>query len=592
MIRLPFGRRVFAAFAGLAILGGIGLILIAWGSQSGIEHQATSNQLSAIAKLLSHDLAEVRQDPTTEARLQELVEAKAFATDTHITLVNTDGRVLADSRQNPRRMGNPLSEPEFRAAATGGRGVIQRREENTGVMQWFVALPVTREAATIGYVRVGSTRRTLDSSRFWNQWAISGFVLLVIGIGYGFGRSLDRQLRMPLRRLRMACQQVSQSTTAVDGWPIARDEIGDLSREFLEMCRAVHARESKLRDQNNRVETVLGSMVEGVLAVDANQVVLLANNAVRTLLDIRVTQVVGRPLLEVTRNRSLDESFTRAIDSPEPISAEIEVVGPNRRLLNLQANRLPGTPSPGVVMVLHDVTDLQRLENLRREFVANVSHELKTPLAAIRAYAETLQLGAVNDVENRDYFLRQITDQSDRLHELILDMLQIARMEAGQEVFEITDVNVAKVVEKCMDAQRDPAIAKDISLTCQPSDLTLSVRADEEGLRTILGNLIDNAIKYSSAGGAVIVAWRHIDEQVEISVEDRGIGIPEKALDRIFERFYRVDKARSREMGGTGLGLSIVKHLTQSFGGNVGVESEVDRGTRFHVSLPAAKILP
>ncbi|MEX1039289.1 MAG: ATP-binding protein [Pirellulaceae bacterium] len=592
MIRLPFGRRVFAAFAGLAILGGIGLILIARGNQAGIERQATLDRLSAIANLVGHDLAEFLQESSAENRLQELVEARAHATNTHITMVNEDGRVLADSQQNPRRMSNPLMDPEFQQAASEGRGVTQLREENSGDMQWFVAVPVTREAATIGYVRVGSSRITLESSRFWTQWAVAGFVLLVIGIGYRFGRSLDQQLRMPLQRLTLACQQVSQSTTAVDGWPMAQDDIGDLSREFLEMCRAVHTRESKLRDQNNRVETVLGSMVEGVLAVDAHQVVLLANNAVRTLLDIRVAQVVGRPLLEVTRNRSLDESFTRAIDSPEPISAEIEVVGPSRRLLNLQANRLPGTPSPGVVMVLHDVTDLQRLENLRREFVANVSHELKTPLAAIRAYAETLQLGAVNDVENRDYFLRQITDQSDRLHELILDMLQIARMEAGQEVFEITDVDVAMVVEKCMDAQRDPAIAKDISLTCQPSDLPLAVRADEEGLRTILGNLIDNAIKYSSAGGAVIVAWRQIDERVEISVEDRGIGIPAQALERIFERFYRVDKARSREMGGTGLGLSIVKHLTQSFGGDVGVDSEVDRGTRFHVSLPAAKKLP
>lgn len=592
MIRLPFGIRVFVVFAGLAILGGIGLVFVARGNQASIEHQATLHRLSTIAQLLVHDLVAFRQDAIAEASLQELVEAKAFATNTHITLVNADGRVLADSRQNPRRMGNPLSEPEFREAADDNHGVIQRREENTGFMQWFMAVAVNQEGVTTGYVRVGSTRLILDSSRFWNQWAIGGFVLVVIGIGFGFGGSLDRQLRKPLRRLTMACQQVSQSTTAVEGWPIARDEIGDLSREFLEMFRSVHVRESKLRDQNNRLETVLGSMVEGVLAVDANQVVLLANRTVRTLLDIRVDHVVGRPLLEVTRNRSLDESFSRAIDSPEPISAEIEVVGPSRRLLNLQANRLPGTPSPGVVMVLHDVTDLQRLENLRREFVANVSHELKTPLAAIRAYAETLQLGGVNDIDNRDYFLRQITDQSDRLHELILDMLQIARMEDGQEVFEITDVDVAQIVEKCVDAQRDPAIAKNISLTCQPSGLPLAVRADEEGLRTILGNLIDNAIKYSSAGGAVTVAWRRIDEQVEISVEDRGIGIPEQALERIFERFYRVDKARSREMGGTGLGLSIVKHLTQSFGGDVGVESEVDRGTRFHVTLPAANILP
>src|SRR5262249_15570335 len=271
--------------------------------------------------------------------------------------------------------------------------------------------------------------------------------------------------------------------------------------------------------------------------------------------------------------RPVHEAAAQAFRAAEPVVTEFDAPGISRRTLSLRATRLPGEPCPGVMIVLHDMTDLRRLENLRRELVANGSHELKTPPSAIKGYAETLRLGAVNDAEHNLHFVRRIEEQADRLHELILDILQIARIESGQESFELTDVPVAELIEQCADQFAEVAAAKQIELQTEIPPREATVHADEEGVRTILNNLIDNALKYTSAGGRVTVRALNGSATMTLEVQDNGIGIAEKELARIFERFYRVDKARSRELGGTGLGLSIVKHLAHACGGNVSVES-------------------
>jgi two-component system phosphate regulon sensor histidine kinase PhoR len=267
------------------------------------------------------------------------------------------------------------------------------------------------------------------------------------------------------------------------------------------------------------------------------------------------------------------------------VTTEFDSPGRVRRRLALRATRLPGTPCPGVVLVLHDMTELRRLESLRREFVANVSHELKTPLAAIKGYAETLRLGAVHDPEHNLHFVRRIEEQADRLHQLILDILQVARIESGQEAFELRPVLVGAVVADAAAQFAEAATAKQIALATEVACPEAAVWADEEGLRTILNNLVDNALKYTPAQGQVVIRAAANGTRVRLEVHDTGIGIDEKDQARIFERFYRVDKARSRE-GGTGLGLSIVKHLALAFGGTVSVASQPDRGSTFCVELP------
>jgi two-component system phosphate regulon sensor histidine kinase PhoR len=256
----------------------------------------------------------------------------------------------------------------------------------------------------------------------------------------------------------------------------------------------------------------------------------------------------------------------------------------------IQATPLPGDPCPGVVLVMHDTTELRRLESLRQEFVANVSHELKTPLSSIKAYAETLRNGALDDREASVKFIERIEEQADRLHHLILDMLTLTRIESEQEVFEIVAVPVGEVVDACLDNYRPAADTKRIQLVSEPPQPACHVQADAEGLREILDNLVDNALKYTPEDGRVVVRWRTAEDSYSavIEVADTGIGISDEELPRVFERFYRVDKARSRELGGTGLGLAIVKHLAQSFGGGVSVTSCRGQGSTFTVELPLA----
>lgn len=411
--------------------------------------------------------------------------------------------------------------------------------------------------------------------------------IAIVAMGYVSYSSIEN-IVSPLALLS---DSVRRSKMIDESVPLNIDPDNDLallSDSFGQMQEKLAHRVDEVQENTERLQTVLQSMVEGVLAVDPEHSIMLANDAARKMLDFAKSNPLGRPLLEVTRARPVFEAVNTAFNSPGPVELEFESPGVHRRCLALHATRLPGSPCPGVMLVLRDVSELRRLENLRRELVANVSHELKTPLAAIKAYAETLRLGAVNDPEINLTFVHRIEEQAERLHELILDILQIARVEAGQEAFEICDVPLHELIEECLAQFADLAQSKRVELIGPPIDQEIFVRGDEEGVRTILNNLVDNAIKYTPADGRVTVRCTIETSAVMLEVQDTGIGIAEKDQARVFERFYRVDKARSREMGGTGLGLSIVKHLSQALGGSVGLDSTIGKGSTFRVHLPRA----
>lgn len=366
------------------------------------------------------------------------------------------------------------------------------------------------------------------------------------------------------------------------------DELSVLRNVFDQMQREIAGRIKQLEENSDRLVTVLGNMAEGVIALDADANITLANEASKRLLDFVTGDAVGRPLVEVSRIRTVHESAAAAMRSGRVVESEIEISGPNRREISLRAKRFPGDPSPGVVIVLYDITELRRLENLRREFVANVSHELKTPLSSIKAYAETLRLGAINDSKHNLGFVERIEEQAERLHQLIMDMIHIAKMESGSQAFDMVDVDMAEIVDISTDYYKDLAAKKEITLHVAPPGEKVIVRVDEEGLRTVFDNLIDNAIKYTPSGGQIWLRWYAAGSEAVFEVEDTGIGIAPSDQLRVFERFFRVDKARSRDVGGTGLGLSIVKHLALAFGGQVGLESHSGKGSRFHIKLPLA----
>lgn len=538
--------------------------------------------------LLTRD--RVQRELVEERRggLQTQVRKVAALTDVRVTVVAADGVVLADSDAPAEKMQNHSNREEFLEAEQRGLGDAIRRSATLGIPFLYFALPVKNEREdVVAYVRVAEQVQTIKQSTqasMRRMWLLAfGVALLAAPITYVVAGRIVR----PLAELTAVAKEVAdgkyRQSISVGG----RDEVGDLARAFSRMAKELTRRMAQLEDQNQRMSTVLSGMEEGVLAVDSDRRILVANEACARLLGIEYEDFVGRPFLEVARNADIDAAINETLSSGETASKEISFTSPQRRVVGLFATALPMEPERGAVVVLHDVTELRRLENLRRDFVANVSHELKTPLASIQAYSETLKLGAIDDPENNLRFVQRILDQATLLNQLITDLLQLARVETGKEAFQFESIDLGACVRDQVNDVEQLARQKDIHLQMDGED-GVTAWADRRGVETIITNLLGNAIKYTPAAGQVTVRWRSTGDSAILEIADTGIGIAPEDQQRVFERFFRVDKARSRAMGGTGLGLSIVKHLCQAFGGAVQLQSQLQQGSTFRVILPAS----
>lgn len=577
--------KLFLVYAALNLGLAVAYVALVAGWQRQLLQEQVELRLRDTALALQGRVADLLADGRND-RLGDVATELSRTAGMRVTITDPHGIVIADSDQDPSLMENHLQRGEFQEAAQRGIGKAVRLSNTVRRRMAYLAVRLDREGQPAAYVRVALPLESIDLQLdalhryLWVSASIVGGIALVLTY------LITGRIMRPLYQLTDAAEAVAAGDYR-QRLPVGtEDEIGTLAQAVDHMRRALTRQVIALQENSQRLETVLSSMLEGVLAVNADQRVLIANEASRTLLGIETREVIGRPLLEVTRNRVVREAVEESFRLDEPYEFEFEVSGLQRRHLALRATRLPGEPCPGVVVVLYDVTDLRRLENVRREFVANVSHELKTPLAAIKAYAETLRMGAIHDTQHNEQFVARIEEQADRLHQLIQDLLHLARVESGREAFDIRDVSLRTVIESCLPGYQERAHAEQLTLDIEPSETDVVVRADEGGLGTILDNLVGNAIQYTPPGGRVIIRWRAERGSAVIEVEDTGVGISLREQARIFERFYRVDKARSRELGGTGLGLAIVKHLTQAFGGQVSVHSEPGKGSLFRVRLP------
>lgn len=524
--------------------------------------------------------------------LQDLVLLLSREIDLRFTLVAPDGEVIADSERDPKSMLNHADRSELIEAGVSGRGASVRSSPTLQIEMQYMALAMPVGENKPAFVRVSGEIESINQivSQFNRFWWLLVFALGVAGTA--IAAMVVGRIIHPIARLTERAQAIASGEDREPLVVESKDEVGLLSASFNQMQSQLAKRFRQLRESNQQMATVLSSMDEGIIAVDANENIVLANDASKRFLNVPQEIERGRHILEVIRNRPLHELVQECLTAGSEggsIKKEFESTSHQTRDLSVHATCLPGDPVRGVVVVLHDISELRRLENLRQEFVANVSHELKTPLASIKAFAETLRMGAVNDKENNLRFISHIEEQAERLHQLIMDMLHIARVESGEEAFDITSVRFDTVTQSCVAQHTESARHKDIDLILEPPPIEVSVRVDEDGLRTILDNLISNAIKYTPNGGKVMVRWRDDGRDVVLEVEDTGLGIAEEDQARVFERFFRVDKARSSELGGTGLGLSIVKHLSQSFGGSVVIESSEGSGSVFRVRLPNAE---
>lgn len=583
--------KVFLAYASLVVLAVTVCMAIVSGWQEDQMVEQIRRRLRDSAVLLQDSLqSEMAAGRSPE--LQQRVRDLGSQTETRFTVVASDGSVLADSGQATldavEEMENHLGRAEFIQATHDGEGLARRRSPTLGGQYLYFAKAVVQDGEIRGYVRaaqpvtpvlekVASVRKVI--------W-LMGLVVGLTGLAVTYW--LTRRIVRPIQTLTEAAQSIATGEYPQRVEVSTQDEVGKLARSFEHMCRELDTRERQLRESMQRQTTVLGGMIEGVIAVDYDQHILFANVAAGRKLRFSPEEVEGRPLLEVVRSHELRATVGQALETRQHCHAEIQWQGDVQLTIEVHATPLPGQPCPGVVLVLHDVTDLKRLEGMRQQFIANVSHELKTPLSSIKAYTETLLSGALEDSQHARTFLGRIDDQADRLQELIFDMLSLARIESGQAPPELADVSLAQVVEDCMRDYEGRATAGQLTLVNEVGASAIQVRADEEALLQILSNLVDNAIKNTPAGGTVTIRGRVEAAQAVIEVVDTGPGIAAEHHERLFERFYRVDRARSRELGGTGLGLSIVKHLCQAMGGSVAVESTSKKGSVFRVRIPLA----
>ncbi|WP_203329002.1 sensor histidine kinase [Candidatus Laterigemmans baculatus] len=394
-------------------------------------------------------------------------------------------------------------------------------------------------------------------------------------------------------RLDLLLQTLSEGTAAKTAADVSRripaPPTERLIRQAIEAQALLQRRLTKLDSQRRHGLEVLDHMTDGVVAVDAQRRVLLLNPAARHLLRLTRQSLLGRRLAEVVRAPQIVAAVDAVLSGERPGESECDFPTEDERFLKVQALPLAVDGSSGVLITIRDESQMRQLERMRREFIANVSHELKTPLAAVKGYAETLQIGAKEDPETCTHFLTQIGLQAERLERLINDMLQLARAQAGTENLKITHVPLAPVLGESVAVYKPLAEARDISLQFAPPPAAAAVVADREALLTIVNNLVGNAVRYTPEGGLVELRCEEAEGAWKIVVADNGIGIPVQDQERIFERFYRVEKARDASRGGTGLGLSIVKNLLQALGGEVSVRSRPGEGATFVVRLPAMR---
>jgi two-component system phosphate regulon sensor histidine kinase PhoR len=421
-----------------------------------------------------------------------------------------------------------------------------------------------------------------QDNRYW--LVALAIILAAGGVSIWNARSLSRRIRsLEAFSQRVAGGDFRPFETAKRG-----DELDDLARAFNATAARLAETIRVLSDERNREATILGSMIEGVAVISARERVLYSNRAFSQILDLEGQAVEDRPLIEVVRHTVLLAVIKQALQAEKQESSEIVVGTVRPRSFAVTATPVRAGGASGAVLVLHEISELRRLERVRQDFVANVSHEFRTPLTAIQGFAETLLGGALEDPANRRRFVEIIRDHASRLARLTEDLLELSRIEAGQLKLEFQPVSVDQLVTSCMETASVKAGPKQLNLKTDLPPGLPQVRGDANRLQEVLQNLLDNAVQYTASGGTISVQAARSGDQVIITVTDTGIGIPQAEQSRIFERFYRVDAARSREAGGTGLGLSIARHIVEVHGGHIWVESAVGEGSRFHFSIPVA----
>ena len=567
-------------------------------------------QLTAEARMVG----EMLSLPLIQGELDDLFDGQArhYADllGARVTIIGTDGTVLGESHEDRTQMDNHLYRPEVRQALTMGQGVSIRFSRTVGYEMMNVAIPVMAEERVVGIARVALPLRQIEANIARLRWAVLSAALLVALVAVLLALFIAERTARPVRQLTDVVQRMAQGDLNARLLPLTRDEVGTLTRSFNQMSDRLRGTISKLIEERSRLTAVMDNMADGVLITDNDGLVCLANVAASRILGVDEEMILGRPFAQVVRDHRIIELWQQCREQCTEQADSVEM-GRRGAFLQVIVTPLEGDETRpagqlAALVIIQDLTRVRRLETVRRDFVSNISHELRTPLASLKALVDTLRDGALEDPPAAHRFLGRIEIEVDALTQIVQELLELSRIESGQVPFRSSPVAVADVVMPPLERLYPQAERADLRLTVDlASDLPL-VLADVERMQQVVSNLVHNAIKFTPSGGRIQVSGRKFlvsregtmqpealglkpgtlppGEWVLIVVEDTGVGIPADDLPRIFERFYKADRARSG--GGTGLGLAIAKHIVQAHRGHIWAESVEGRGATFHVALP------
>ena len=575
----------------------ISLTAVAWYASSAIRDfylDQTVLELEARARLFEGPIAE-HMDPLDVSAIDRLAKSAGKRSSTRFTVILPTGLVAGDSLEDPADMDNHADRPEFLDALKENRGASLRNSITLGEDLMYVAVPIKKGSQNIAVIRASFPISAVDNALRSIQLKVLLAGLVMALFSAVLSLVVSRQITRPIEQIRKWAESIAKGAGSVKmGRPKPSvhfaEEIEGLSESLSLMAEELRRQIEQMARQQNEMKAVFSSMTEGVIAFDMEERILSMNQAAAGILKCNLGTARGRNIREVARNTALHQFVSDTLSGRDSIEADIPTIPDGEGLLNGHGTILrdeSGTQI-GALVVLNDVTRLRRLENIRRDFVSNVSHEIKTPITAIKGFVETLRDGAMKNPEDAERFLGIIEKHVDRLEAIIEDLLNLSKIEQESEKtgISLVESRMLDILQNALQICHVAIADKKIELETFCADAVMA-SVDPTLLEQAVVNLLDNAVKYSDTGGTIRLAVSKEKGSLVIAVQDHGCGISKKHLPRLFERFYRVDRARSRQLGGTGLGLAIVKHIVQAHGGDVTVESTPGNGSTFSIRVPA-----